>query len=215
MLSSAIGFVGSGMDKIRKQIGLDKFSDWLLDKKLKDLAFYYNEKRILYNRDGKKGTTKTILRNELKREILAEKGNQIMLIAHSMGSIIAYDVLRDIGRSRENLKISHFVTIGSPLGISPVKGKIIDERKYDRQVRTPSIVIKSWTNFADRLDPVAVDVKLRDDYKKNKKGIRVKDDLVVNDYQRSGSKGKHNHHKSYGYLRTPELSEHIKKFLAL
>ena len=215
MLSSALGFIGSGIDKIRKRIGMDKLSDWLLEKKLKDLAFYYDEKRFIYSREGKKGRTKDILRNELKKEILAEKGNQLMLIAHSMGSIIAYDVLRDIGRSGENLKVSHFVTIGSPLGFSPVKGKIIDERKYDRRVRTPSIVINSWVNYADRLDPVAIDVTLRDEYKANDRGVRVRDDLVANDYQSSGRNGKRNHHKSYGYLRTPELSVLIKKFLGL
>ncbi len=45
----------------------------------------------------------------------------------------------------------------------------------------------------------------------HRKGVPVEDDLVLNDY--TSSKGKRNHHKSYGYLRTPELSEHIHDFL--
>ena len=44
-------------------------------------------------------------------------------------------------------------------------------------------------------------------------GIRVKDDLVANDYL--GLDGKANPHKSYGYLRTPELSKCVKEFLDL
>jgi len=50
------------------------------------------------------------------------------------------------------------------LGLPHVKGKIIDQRAYDPQVRTPSMVKKKWVNYADRKDPVAVDVFLKDDY---------------------------------------------------
>ena len=111
------------------------------------------------------------------------------------------------------VKISHFITIGSPLGLPLVKGKIIQERGYDPVVRTPSIVTKSWVNFADKKDKVAIDSHLRDDYDENRTGVRVIDDLVANDYK--SNLGDHNHHKSYGYLRTPELSNHIKEFLGL
>ena len=62
-------------------------------------------------------------------------------------------------------------------------------------------------------DPVALDVHLWDDYAKNAGNIRVEDDLVLNDYPKN-AKGDINHHKSYGYLRTPEVSKHIRDFLA-
>ena len=139
-----------------------------------------------------------------------------MLIAHSMGTIIAYDVLRDIGQEDPAFEIAHFVTIGSPLGLPHVKAKIIEERDYDGQgrerVRTPSVVSAKWVNYADRKDPVALDTYLSDDYGPNAKEIQVEDDLVMNGYL--SPKGEPNHHKSYGYLRTPELSEHIRDFLA-
>jgi len=83
-----------------------------------------------------------------------------------------------------------------------VKHKIIKE---NRLVRTPSIV-KNWTNLADRRDPVALDTHLSDDYQENYAGVRVKDDLVMNDW------GGINH-KSYGYLRTPEFSDLLKNFI--
>ncbi|MFQ5769376.1 MAG: hypothetical protein ACE5HX_02490 [bacterium] len=91
--------------------------------------------------------------------------------------------------------------------------KIIKERDYDPGVRSPSIVTKSWVNFADKKDPVAFDTHLGDDYGANKNGIKVADDLVANDYQAPGKNQDRNHHKSYGYLRTPELSKHIEEFL--
>src|SRR5207344_1882409 len=49
------------------------------------------------------------------------KGRPIMLIAHSMGSIVAYDVLRTADRSLPGLRIAHFVTLGSPLGLTEIK----------------------------------------------------------------------------------------------
>jgi hypothetical protein len=146
-----------------------------------------------------------------------------------MGSIIAYDVLRDLGRVNSGFEVAHFVTIGFPLGLPHVKVKIMEEKSYDKKVshrvHTLFIVSQYWTHFADRLDPVALDSPLSDDYSKNGQGIRVKDDLVLKDYRKpktgnSGAtegerdpEGKHNHHKSYGYLRTPELSELVKEFI--
>jgi len=58
---------------------------------------------------------------------------------------------------------------------------------------------------------VALDSHLSDDYDENDKGIKVQDDLVANNYQSPA--GEPNHHKSYGYLRTPEFSEYVRDFL--
>ncbi len=221
--------LGDTVDALKGSLGIDAFADFVLGKVLKDMAFYYDPKRKIMDKNKKTGVARNVLQDVLKQTILANRGKEILLIAHSMGSIIAYDVLRDLGRENSGAEVAHFVTIGSPLGLPHVKGKIIEERAYDkkasRRVRTPSIVTQSWTNFADRLDPVALDSHLSDDYSENSKGIRVQDDLVLNDYRKpkkgqSGTtemerdpEGKNNHHKSYGYLRTPELSELVKEFI--
>jgi len=209
--AGALAIVGAGVDALKRHFGMDALADWFLGKLLKDLAFYYDDHRMIANRQGQRELARKVLRDALKNALLPLTGQDIMLIAHSMGTIISYDVLRDLGRSDPDLQISHFVTIGSPLGLPHVKGKIIEERGYDPRVRTPSIVTKSWVNFADRKDPVAMDVHLSDDYEKNATGVRVRDDLVYNDYQRPD--GGRNHHKAYGYLRTPGLSRHVEAFL--
>ena len=130
-----------------------------------------------------------------------------MVIAHSMGSIVAYDVLRRLGRTDRDLRVDHLVTIGSPLGIPHVKLKIWQEIDM---VRTPSIV-RRWTNLADRRDAVAADPSLAGDYEANDRGVKVQDELVLNSYV--GLTDKTNAHKSYGYLRTPELSRLIRSFI--
>ncbi len=209
--AGAFNIVGAAIDKLKKDFEMDHLADEVLSKFLKDLAFYYDEKRLLKNSQGQMERASDVLKNELKMTLKEAKDKEIMLIAHSMGTIIAYDALRELGRSDNDVKVSSFVTIGSPLGLPHVKHKIIEQCPYDPVVRTPSIVTESWVNFADRKDLVALDIHLRDDYKENGAGIRVQDDLVFNNYKNSEGEG--NAHKSYGYLRTPELSRHVASFL--
>lgn len=183
-------------DWMKRSFGIDKTAQLALQKKLPDLALYYADTE---KRDA--------LRDRLAERILHYRDRRIMLIAHSMGSIVAYDVLRLLGREHPNLKIDHWITIGSPLGIPHVKFKIWEENE---EVRTPTIV-QRWTNLADRRDPVATDTHLAGDYAESPTGVKVHDDLVLNTY--TGRTGEPNHHKGYGYLRTPEVSALVRKFI--
>lgn len=205
--------LGGALDKVRNQFGRDPISDAVLESKLKDLDFYWDPKKQLKDRAGNRDVAKKALQSDLISTIRRHNtdGNRIMLIAHSMGSIIAYDVLRDLGRPTPAVDIPYFVTIGSPLGLSLVKIEIEDNR-WDKDVRTPSVVSNKWVNFADTSDPVAVDTHLRDDYSANSRGVQVRDDLILNDYQIEGTRKPH---KSFGYLRTPEMSKLICEFLGL
>ena len=131
---------------------------------------------------------------------------QIMLIAHSMGSIVAYDVLRAANRTLPGLRIAHFVTLGSPLGLTGVKEIVAAPR------RVPECVAR-WSNFADPRDYAARwDTRLSNDYRASRAGVTVSDHLVINGYL--SPSGKSNPHKIYGYLRTPEVSELIAGFLS-
>lgn len=210
MRADVSNVLGNAVDGVKKAFGMDAVADFFIAQKLKDLDFYYDDKRQLVDDSGNLKQARIVLQESLTKKLVAHKADEIMLIAHSMGSIIAYDVLRNLGNPNQGIEVSRFVTIGSPLGLSYVKLRVAQERTYDPTVRTPSIVRKSWVNFADRKDPVAFDTHLRDDYKPNRDGIEVKDDLILNDYENNG---KHNHHKLFGYLRAPEVSEHIRNFL--
>lgn len=214
--ASVTDVTGSVLDTVKGFKGTDVIADWVLGKVLKDLAFYYDKNRKIIDRNNKNRLARTVLMEELEKELIKQDGNRIMLVSHSMGTIIAYDVLRDMGRlnRKKNTKyqVSHFITIGSPLALAHVKKKVYEERSYSKiRLRTPTIVSDRWVNYADRKDIVALDTHLGDDYGPNKKRINVEDDIVLNDYV--SPKGDSNHHKSYGYLRTPEFSEHINAFL--
>lgn len=211
------GLVGTGVDQLKEHFGMDALADWVLGKVLKDLDFYYDTERQILNRKNQKELAAKVLRDELKSVLLEEKDKQLMVISHSMGTIIGYDVLRDLGKPGANsgVTVDELVTIGSPLGLPHVLHKIREERTYDPGVRTPSIVTGRWVNYADRKDPVCADIHLADDFSDNARGVQVKDDIVLNDYHKPGQPEKRNHHKSYGYLRTPELSRQVQEFLGL
>ena len=213
--SILFGFAESAFEALRNRLHLNLLDDWALGniKLLRDLDFYYDEDRRIRGRDGQTRRARRILMDELQIILLRMEGRRIFVIAHSMGSIIAYDVLRDIGREDPAFAVADFVTIGSPLGLSTVKAHIHRERQSYAHVpvRTPTIVTDRWVNYADPDDPIALDSRLRDDYRPNDRGVRVQDIPIFNSYLTP--EGERKPHKSYGYLRTPELSAHIRDSL--
>lgn len=102
---------------------MGEINDLVLEHSLKDLGAYYA------NENGFRDK----VRQRLLAKLLEYEGRRIMLIAHSMGTIIAYDTLRQLGRDRPRFSVDHFITIGSPLGMPHVKRKIYLEND---QVRT-------------------------------------------------------------------------------
>lgn len=194
------GFAGNWLDAPLDWLDehggiLSRFARKILDRTLEDLAKYYKE---IETRQKIQDRLLTILNRHQDKEII--------LVSHSMGTIVAYDVLRNIEQNPEynGMDMKHFITMGSPLGLTVVKGQISPEGIG--KVTTPNVVTKGWHNFSDPGDFVAIDSHLRDDYKANTSNVRVKDILVANDYP-------NNAHKSYGYLRTPEFSRLIKSLI--
>ena len=171
-----------------------KVSRTVMRRKLKDLDRYYDNKNL----------SKT-LQDHLINELKDHSEKRIMLISHSMGTIIAYDALSRLAEDRNKLVIDHFITMGSPLGL-PFITKQIPQKKRGKPAVPDNI--KKWTNFADQRDPVCADLHLSDDYRESSEGVGIIDQLVDNDWDHD-----HLYHKSYGYLRTPEASKAIAKFL--
>ncbi len=187
-------------------LNFSALSDLLIQKYFSDLDAYYANKL-----NGKNQMVRDVLRNRLKTILIQHKKDDVMLIAHSMGSIIAFDVLSLFA---SQVKINTLVTIGSPLGLPVVVSKIANELQLKnrkiQKLKTPVSVQKYWFNFSDLEDKVAFNYNLDDDFYENSNGIKVFDFVVNNTYI---SNGEHNPHKSFGYLRTPEFSTKIYDFL--
>lgn len=171
------------------------FSKEILALWLRDLGDYYNKHRI-----------RERIQQRLIELLIRFRHHEIILISHSMGSVIAYDVLRRLGRTDEHhdIAIEHFITLGSPLGLTAIQNNVV--RTHGEHLRTPTVVTQSWRNFAAAGDFVAIDNHLADDFKPNSRGVRVVDTQIYNDYP-------NNPHKVFGYLRAPEFSEFLQTLL--
>lgn len=206
-----LSFVEKQMDKLflnkDQTINYSFISDFIIHKYFKDLETYYKAETI----NGKNTLAKDLIRQRLVDVLNRHKKDDIFLIAHSMGTIIAYDVLI---LNLSEATINTFVTMGSPLGIPIVISKIATELKekfhHSKKLSTPDSVTNFWYNFSDLEDKVAMNYNLADDYEPNIHGIKAIDFEVSNNYQVNGEK---NPHKSYGYLRAPEFSKILCQFL--
>lgn len=185
------------MDRAMRRPHLHGKTRWLLDRLLRDCE--------RYNADQ---TLRQVARERLGQEIRQAAGRQkILLVGHSMGSVIGYEVLRHLEAEHQAAVVEHFVAMGSPLGF-PYLTRELELRHGENRV--PDTIAR-WSNLTDRRDLAAVDVHLKDDFKPNRLGIEVEDDLVINGY--ACPQERENRHKAYGYLRTPELSRRVAEFL--
>ena len=117
------------------------------------------------------------------------------------------------------MPVDLFITLGSPLMLLGFKQGIIESQHDFPHCAWPVVTenIRAWKNFADWHDPIVMKsvADLRDSYLTKEGEEIIEDFLVENTYTRQNENGEHirNHHKSYGYLRSPEVSETIKDFL--
>ena len=186
-------------------INFASISDLIIHHFFRDLEIYYDTS------DSKSNHVSIDIRNELKSTLLKYKNHDILLMAHSMGTIVAYEVLQEL---KEDVKIDTFVTFGSPLGIPVIMSKMFNHLKSEypeiKQLCVPESVTNKWINISDLDDKVAINYDLADDYPANSKGIHIEDFQVINDYSYQNNP---NPHKLYGYLRTSEMAQLLSDFL--
>ncbi len=208
-----MAYVATQLDKIflnnNMTIKHKGITDQIIRRFAQDLALYYNdEPASLFDPAC---TVKKVIQYRLIEKLRAHRRCKILLIAHSMGSIVAFDVLWP---RKRNQPVHRLITIGSPLGLPVITARIFaDQKAVDESIdkpHAPDCVTEQWLNMSDIGDKVALDHTLADDYAPNSKGLSAQDIFVFNDYVRNG---KANAHKSYGYLRTPEMAAAIDDFL--
>lgn len=184
-------------------------TDVIVDKYFHELGAYF--KSAEGGNDKIDNDVRSIIVKRVIDTIKKYEGYDIFLVCHSMGSIIAFDVL---SFELPSAKIKTLATIGSPLGMPNVKSQIAElQRKHGLSnvtMKTPPSVVNSWVNFSDAEDPVAFNYKLSDDFSENELGVKPMDFLVFNNYVNNGER---NPHKSFGYLRAPEFANALSEFI--
>ncbi len=109
------------------------------------------------------------VRDEIRQRFVdelkaAEPKGPIVMVTHSMGTVIAYDCLKNVS---DCPRVKHLMTVGSPLGMSEVQNKLAPG--YSRNDGFPAERVDlRWVNIYDPVDIVSrADPWLRGDYRKN------------------------------------------------
>jgi len=80
-----------------------------------------------------------------------DEGRPVVLVAHSLGSLVAYDYL---SARTDSGVVQRLVTIGSPIGSPALRRLLIGGDSTERLVRPTSV--KEWINIRNEQDPFAV-----------------------------------------------------------
>lgn len=132
--------LGAVMERLGRIPGI---ADWVMEGAVR--FFPQLEQASQYMRDPE---IREFTRNEVRRLITPDTR---VLIGHSLGSVVAYDIAREQANPLPLL-----LTLGSPLGLK----EIIYDR-IDPQPPTFPAKVQRWVNVADREDFIASTLDLR------------------------------------------------------
>jgi pimeloyl-ACP methyl ester carboxylesterase len=148
-------------------------------------------------------------RQELRKRLietltkLRADHDKLVIVCHSMGTIIAYDCLMNCA---ECPVVDGLITLGSPLGVDEVQDQLIPNG--DNNNAFPSAkLLGAWINVYDPLDPVAsLDPRFANDYCKD--GLNVVRDIEESNWGNW-------RHTITKYLKGPKLRASVREVLGL
>ncbi len=210
---SEAGFIKEALaDTFSALFGSIGLAEPLITKVAPDMAHYWNEGSYFGS------NVRHRLTPCLKRAF--DRNDQIMLVSHSLGTMISFDNLWKFSHYGEyrsdygsNKKIDLFVTMGSPLGDENVKARL-KGRNSKGAFKYPTNISR-WYNFSAEDDYISHDSRLKNDYKEMMElgllGEPIKDCHPI--YNLNVRNGKSNPHSSIGYLINPKFSELLNEWL--
>lgn len=151
-----------------------------------------------------------LVRQKLQQPLRAAAAAQrpVLLIAHSMGSVIAYESLWQLCRSEHSsARVHTLLTMGSPLGQRYIQ-KRIKGRVAIGIVRYPDNIGR-WINLSAVGDMTALDPTLKNDFHAMiTHGLiaDIEDHEIYNWFRQNGEL---NAHSEYGYLVNPVTAEAV------
>ncbi len=148
-------------------------------------------------------------RREMMERSLLERldsgGGPFVVVAHSQGSLVAYEALRKLDPAKYDVAL--FVTLGSPLGLPVIRSMF---KPWTKKKKLPfPACVRQWYNVADRQDPVALDGNLSDDLEhpghrySNLQGAEVNAD------------GPRNPHSGSGYLANAHVRAKVREVVGV
>lgn len=165
-------------------------------------------RRYFKNKDNIACDIRELLKEELRMRLA--NNEKILLIGHSLGSVIAYDTLWEFSHL-EKLpgKIDMFFTIGSPLGMKYVQTRLMGHNK--KGFKNYPTNIRHWVNISSAGDIVAVERSFSKSFKEmlSLDIIESITDHCQGIYNFFRNEKGLNVHRSYGYLVNPAVGKVI------
>lgn len=169
---------------------IPQVADENLELHLRDL------RRYVTNDDDIAEATRRLVKLPLRAA--STTGRPILLIGHSMGSVIAWDTLWQLSHNSGDDLCVDLLTMGSPLGQRTIQRKLLGSAETGPN-RYPHN-IRHWVNVAAVGEMTAIDMKLRNDYAEMI-ALGLVDDIVDHEvYNYFHYNGELNVHSEYGYL---------------
>jgi len=204
-----------------------RVKDDVIENNLREVRLYKNDQYIA-------DRIRAPLESALREAWTA--GKEVVLISHSMGTFISYDVLwrfshrsEDCYRSYRKYRVKQLITMGSPLGDETLrtfmltdrwKNAVKEKRAEDRNRYFP-LNIDEWYNFSALGDVVCHDSTLDDDFfRVMKEAVSRYKTVPFRDYVSlynpyTSAAGEENPHKSFGYLIQPKLSQKVLEIIKI
>ncbi|MDH3273451.1 MAG: hypothetical protein OEM64_06980 [Gammaproteobacteria bacterium] len=148
---------------------------------------------------------------------MLDRGDQVLLMTHGLGCIVAYEVLWQLSHGAEfkdqygGAKVDTWLTLGAPLGDTHIRKRLLGAKHVVGE-RFPTNVI-TWHNVAAEDDYMCHDNTLADDFKKmmNQRVVSAVHDHHV--YNLAVRYGKSNPHSSVGYYIHPRVAKIVADWM--
>ena len=155
-------------------------------------------RRYLGNHEGVAVRVRQSLVDELTEAW--DAGDRVLLISHSLGSVIAYDSLWHLSREAGHAgRVELFLTMGSPLATRFIRKGLQGTNRAGAE-RYPDN-IDHWVNLSARGEMVALHRRVKPFFSGMlKQGVVQSIEDLTDIYNHFRQDGRLNVHKSYGYL---------------
>ena len=174
----------------------------LLPKVIRQIA--HETRRYFKNEGNIACEIRELLKQELRPMLLTN--DKVLLIGHSLGSVIAYDTLWELSHLEQLPgKIDLFLTLGSPLGMQYVQRRLMGNDEKEEKMFPNNI--RRWVNISSVGDITALDREFRDDFSRMLEfgiieSIEDHSEAIYNFFRNDEGL---NVHRSYGYLVNPAV----------
>ena len=177
----------------------------LLPEKVRSTANEIN--RYFNNTDDIASKIRGLLKQTLRP--MLEQQDDVLVIGHSFGSVIAYDTLWELTHQEGLTGKVDFLTLGSPMGMHYIQRRLLGMNGHEE--KSYPALIRRWINLSAEGDVTALNQNLKETFQPMLELGLVEsiEDHCHGIYNYFRSDAGLNSHRSYGYLVSPAVGSII------